>query len=135
MAITYKVIQKRNPLDPSAPKKFYGQAVRGRKIDFKKLSIEIAETSTTVSDGDTYAVLITAAKLISKYLGLGYMVELEDIGTFYVSISSEGADTEEKYHQGLIRKAKIIFKVGVVFAALLKNLTFEKQKTPAAKNP
>ena len=135
MAVKYNLVEKINPQDPQAPKKVYAQAVHPEKIGFKQLSIEIAETSTTVSDGDAYAVLITAAKLICKYLGKGYMVELEDIGTFYVNLSSEGAESEEKFHHGLIKKAKIIFKAGALFASLVKNIVFEKYKSKAPKKP
>ena len=133
MAIKYNVVPKKNPSQPTAPAKYYGQAVHPEKINFKQLSIEIAETSTTVSDGDAYATLITASKLVRKYLEKGYIVELEDIGTFYINISSDGAETPEKFHHGLIRSAKVIFKSGKAFAAMLKSVVYEKIKQTSSE--
>jgi len=128
MAIKYNVVSKINPLDRTAAPKFYGQAVHPDKINFKQLSREISEISTTVSDGDTYAVLITASKLIKNYLDKGYIVELEDLGSFYVNISSEGAETPERFHHNLIKSAKIIFKPATLLATMLKSLSYEKIK-------
>ena len=128
MAIKYKEVAKKDPRDTGLPPKYYGQAVHPEKINFKQLSIEIADSSTTVSEGDAYAVLITASKLIRNYLEKSYIVELEDIGSFYINISTEGAEEEGKFHQGLIKSAKVIFRSGTTFAKMLKNLTFEKVK-------
>jgi hypothetical protein len=53
----YVLTQKGNPGDTSAPKKFYAQAKASKEFTFGKLSKEIAEGSTTVSDTDVLAVL------------------------------------------------------------------------------
>ena len=128
MAIKYREVPKRNPLNRELPPRYYGQAAHPEKINFKQLSIEIADSSTTVSEGDAYAVLITASKLIRGYLEKSYIVELEDIGSFYINISTDGAEEEGKFHQGLIKSAKVIFKSGTTFAKMLKNLVYEKVK-------
>ena len=129
MAIKYKEVAKKDPRDTGLPAKYYGQAIHPDKIGFKQLSIEIADSSTTVSEGDAYAVLITASKLIRNYLEKSYIVELEDIGRFSINISTEGVAEEGKFHQGLIKGAKVIFKSGTTFTKMLKNLVYEKVKS------
>ena len=57
MAVKYVVVEKSNPRDPAAPKKWYATAKANGELTFKKLSKEIAEGSTTVSDTDMLAVL------------------------------------------------------------------------------
>ena len=129
MTIKYKEIGRKDPRDTGLAPKYYGLAIHPNKIGFKQLSVEIADSSTTVSEGDAYAVLITASKLIRNYLEKSYIVELEDIGSFSINISTMGAEEEGKFHQGLIKGAKVIFKSGATFAKMLKNLKFEKVKS------
>ena len=111
MAVKYIVTEKGNPSKPEEPKKHYAQAKADGEITFRRLSREIAEGSTTVSDTDTMAVLNDLIKILTRHLSDGKIVRLGDFGTFQVSISSDGADTPEKVNASLIRGAKINFRV------------------------
>lgn len=128
MAVKYVLTKKGNPSDPQAPKKVYAQAKGDGEVTFKKLSKEIAEGSTTVSDSDVLAVLNDLSKSLKRHLSEGRIVRFGDFGTFQMSISSEGAETEEKFHSALIKGGKIAFRPGVDLREMLNNLTFEKLK-------
>ena len=71
MAVSYVVIERGNPANPNAPKKFYAQAKSSGELTFKKLSKEIAEGSTTVSDTDVLAVLNDLTKVLKRHLENG----------------------------------------------------------------
>ncbi len=126
MAITYVVNQKTNPRDASAPRKFYATAKARGNVTLRKLSKEIAQGSTTVSDTDVLAVLNDLTKILRRHLSEGRIVRFGDFGTFQVSLSSEGADTEKKFHSSLIRKAKINFRPGIDLKEMLATLKYEK---------
>ena len=128
MAVKYVVISKANPLNRTAPAKFYAQAKSSGELTFKRLSKEIAEGSTTVSDTDVMAVLNDLTKVLRRHLENGEIVRFGDFGTFQIGISSDGAETEEKFHSSLIRNQKVTFRPGIDLKEMLNNLRYEKSK-------
>lgn len=128
MAVKYVLLQKANPQDRVAPAKYYAQAKSSGELTFKKLSKEIAEGSTTVSDTDVMAVLNDLTKVLKRHLENGEIVRFGDFGTFQIAISSNGAETEEKFTATLIKDPKVAFRPGVDLKEMLNNLKYEKVK-------
>lgn len=128
MAVKYVLTKRGNPSDPDAPKKVYAQAKSDGEVTLKKLGKELAEGSTTVSDTDALAVLNELIKLLNRHLSEGRIVRFGDFGSFQVTVSSEGADTEEKFHASLIKGSKITFRPGIDLREMLNNLKYEKSK-------
>ncbi|MDR1983901.1 MAG: HU family DNA-binding protein [Prevotellaceae bacterium] len=128
MAVKYIVVPHGNPGNPEAPKKFYAQAKGSGELTLRKLSKEIAEGSTTVSDTDVLAVLNDLTKILKRHLDNGEIVRFGDFGTFQVSLTSEGAETEEKFHPSLIKNPKVAFRPGIDLKEMLATLKYEKVK-------
>jgi predicted histone-like DNA-binding protein len=126
MAVTYVLTQKGNPGNPAAPKKFYAQAKSREELTFRKLSKEIAEGSTTVSDSDVLAVLNDLTKVLKRHLSNGEIVRFGDFGSFQISLSGEGAETAEKFNASLIKSSKVVFRPGVDLKEMQATLKFEK---------
>ena len=128
MAVNYALVQKGNPGNPDAPKKFYATAKSSGELTLKKLSKEIAEGSTTVSDTDALAVLNELTKILKKHLANGEIVRFGDFGTFQIALTSAGAETEAKFHQSLIKNPKIAFRPGGDLKEMLATLKYTKVK-------
>ncbi|UWX66727.1 HU family DNA-binding protein [Empedobacter stercoris] len=128
MAIKYNVIQKAYPGDPTGPKKFYANSIADGEISLRRLSKEIAQTSS-VSESDVYASLIDLAKMLAKHLADGKIVRLGDFGSFQISISSEGADSISKVTSASIKNSKILFRPGIDLRETLATLKYEKKKS------
>ena len=126
MAVRYKLVEKSNPRNPQAPKKWYAMAKSAGEFTFRKLSKEIAEGSTTVSDTDVLAVLNDLTKVLRRHLENGEIVRFGDFGSFQISIGSEGAETEKQFHQSMIKSSKVIFRPGIDLKEMKNNLKFEK---------
>ncbi|MDR2126771.1 MAG: HU family DNA-binding protein [Prevotellaceae bacterium] len=126
MAVKYVIVERGNPGNPAAPKKFYAQAKSNGELTLKKLSREISEGSTTVSDTDVLAVLNDLTKILKRHLDNGEIVRLGDFGTFQITVSSDGAETKEKFHSSLIKSPKVTFRPGVDLKELLATLKYEK---------
>jgi len=124
--ITYTIVPKGNPSKPDEPKKFYAQAKASGELTFRKLSKEIAEGSTTVSDTDVLAVLNDLTKILKRHLDNGEIVRFGDFGAFQVSLSSSGAESESKFNASMIRSAKVNFRPGLDLKEMLNNLKFVK---------
>ena len=128
MAVDYALVLKGNPGNPDAPKKFYAMAKSSGELTLKKLSKEISEGSTTVSDTDALAVLNELTKIVKKHLSDGEIVRLGDFGTFQIAITSTGTETEAKFNQSLIKKPKIAFRPGVDLKEMLATIKYKKAK-------
>ncbi len=133
MAISYVIVPKANPQEKDAQKKFYALAKGRSELTFKKLSKEIAEGSTTVSDTDVLAVLNDLTKVLRRHLENGEIVRFGDFGAFQIGIKSDGAETEEKFHSSMIKKPKVVFRPGQDLKEMLPNLKYEKIKSKGAE--
>jgi predicted histone-like DNA-binding protein len=126
MAVKYSVNERGNPLNPKQPKKWYANAKSTGELTFRKLSREIAEGSTTVSDTDVLAVLNDLTKILRRHLENGEIVRFGDFGSFQISIGSEGAEKKDKFSTSMIKTKKVAFRPGIDLKEMLNNLKFEK---------
>ena len=126
--IQLKFLKRKNPNDLSAPEKYYAAAISEGSIDLKRLAEKIAYQST-LTPGDCYNVLSALEKNIIEELSDGRIVRLGDLGTFRLSVSSEGSDTLENAHSGMVKKARILFRPAKGLRIMLKNLNYKKVKT------
>ena len=129
MAVKYNVIERKNLLKPTEAPKFYASAKADGEVSFKALAKEIAGAGSTVSDTDVLAVLNDLTKALVKYLAEGKIVRFGDFGSFQVSVSSNGAETAEKFTASNITGNKIQFRPGVDLKAMLATVKYEKLKT------
>ena len=129
MAVKYNVIERKNLLKPTEAPKFYASAKADGEVSFKALAKEIAGAGSTVSDTDVLAVLNDLTKVLVKYLAEGKIVRFGDFGSFQVSVSSNGAETAEKFTASNITGNKIQFRPGVDLKAMLATVKYEKMKT------
>lgn len=121
----FKVIQKVNPQDVAGPRKFYAVAQSTGDAKLRFLAKRISK-ETTLGTPDVLAVLEALLQDIPELLLDGKIVRLGDFGSFRLSLSGEGADTEEEYHSGLIKKTKLHFRPGKEFKDQLSTVVFRK---------
>jgi len=127
MAVKYKYVRKYNPQDPQGPYKVYAMAVHKNTFKLKDLAKQLAARSTTASEGDTYSVVIGLVDLIKEHLDRSDKVVIDGIGSFVMNIMSEGAESEEKFHQGLIKGAKVVYQQDSEMKNFSKRTKFEKE--------
>ena len=125
----YKFVQRRNPVDPSAPKKFFATPVMSGKITIEQIADDLVLLSS-ISIGDILSILRNLLAILPKYLLNGYGVQLGDLGTLRVSFSSEGVDDPKMFVIAKIRNRRILFLPGPAFKKILRDLTFEREKEP-----
>jgi predicted histone-like DNA-binding protein len=125
MSIQIKTIAKKNPRDPAAAAKLYAHAVPRGKTDIDVMS-KIISREGTVSRADVYAVIISTLEVIMNELEAGRAVYLGKLGSFSISLSSEGADTADDFTSAAVKKARIVFRPGSELKTMLKTLKYEK---------
>lgn len=126
MAAKYKVIQRGNPLDRKAAKKFYAHPISRGEVSLKQIKSEINDM-TSVNSADTSASIDAFAQMLIKHIANGEIVRFGDIGSFQLSFSSTGADSADKLNATAIKNAKVVFRPGKDIKDMLKTITFEKE--------
>ncbi|GHT17147.1 hypothetical protein FACS189429_0600 [Bacteroidia bacterium] len=75
---------------------------------------------------DVLAVLNDLTKVLRKHLDNGEIVRFGDFSSFQISVSGEGAETAEKYHQSMIKTKKVVFRPGIDLKEMLATLKYTK---------
>ena len=65
---------------------------------------------------------------IPRYLVEGYSVNLSDLGTLRLSLSSEGTDTPDKFSSENIKNVRVIFTPSPEFKRTLLNVEYERDE-------
>lgn len=125
MTVKYNVVERGNPSNPAAPKKFYPSITSSGRKSLRQLAGQIAQIST-VSSADTMAVLEALLTVIPQELTAGNVVELGDFGNFWLKANSEGADTAEAVRATQISTLLPRFNAGKEFKKVLATIEYEK---------
>ena len=126
MSVKYNVVERGNPGNPDAPKKYYPSAVASGKMTMRALAKRAAEMST-VSMPDTVAVIEALLAIIPDEMGQGNIVKLGDFGSFWVKVKTEAADTPGAVSASNITGVIPRFTPGMEFKEQLRAFSFEKK--------
>ena len=126
MPITYAVKKVKNPKGIEGTNYFHGQAIKTGELTMDKLARRI-NNSTTVTQGDCYAVLKSMKEHIIEALTEGQVVVLDDLGRFQITIqgkcySQDMMAASDFSPSAMIRGHKIVFRPD---AALKKEVARE----------
>ena len=125
MNVKYNVVERANPSNRTAPKKFYPSIVSSGRMTSRELAAEAANVST-LSSADLAAALEIFLAIIPKELAKGNIVELGDFGSFWLKSTSEGSDSAEAVRATQINGVLPRFNPGKEFKKVLDSIQFEK---------
>lgn len=121
----YRLVQKANPLDQEH-KQRYATSVNAGKIDTRMIAKTLAQKSS-LTTGDVMNVLENLMEEIPRWLSQGYSVSLWELGTFRLSLSSQGVKEQKEFNTRTIKK-KVVFLPSKSFKSELKTIPFEHKK-------
>ena len=101
-------VARPNPQDNTADNKFYAQLKASGKTDLERLAYLVSNQST-VREGDCYAVILSVIHNVIDELKQGRTVKLDKLGTFKLSVRSEGANTKGELTQTNIKSLHVHF--------------------------
>ena len=113
MPITYAVKKVSNPRNRDVDF-FHGQAIKTGELTLDKLAKRI-NNSTTVTQADCRAVLISMKDHIIEALTEGQVVVLDDLGRFQITLQGkcypkEVINAEDFSPSAMIKSHKIVFR-------------------------
>lgn len=130
----YKVIKKGQPgVVGGGDQKYYATPVYTGETNLRKLGSELSARST-VTKADAIAVLTGLVDLIAEKLKNGDIVRLGDLGSFRISINSNGEESAEQVSSKSIKRSRVNFRPAKELQYALSDLSFEKVKDITA-NP
>lgn len=95
--IQYSVNLMGSPNDPSKPKKAYARAQMANNYTLKQLCAHVERHNNKYDRGDIYAVIVHTVRCVIELVQEGNKVSIGDLGAFYPSITSNGADTIDAF--------------------------------------
>ena len=125
MSVKFNVVERGKPGSPETPKKFYPSIVASGKISQRDVAKHAAEMST-VSIGDTAAVVENFLTIIAQELAKGNIVQLGEFGSFWLRTETEGAETADDVRASQVTNVLVRFTPGKEFQQVLDAITFEK---------
>lgn len=128
MAIKFNVVEKPQPgVAGGGKKKWYAIVKSDGELTIDDLTKEI-EKFSALSEADIRGVIIALENVIVNELVNGKIIRLDKLGSFYPSLSSEGAATAEEFNSSMIKSAKVNYRPGTRIADALKTAKFIKAK-------
>ena len=113
-----------NPIHPEKGSLAYAKAQVNEVLSFRKFVQHIADHGG-YTRGKVKGVLSDMCTCLVEMLLEGKKVQLDELGDFWISLSSDGAESCEKFTADNIKAVNIVFTPGVDFENLLSKAEFE----------
>ena len=125
MTVKYNIVERANPTNRAAPKKFYASIRSSGRVTTRELAERAAQMST-LTTVDVMAAIESFLAIVSAELAKGNIVELGDFGSLWLRMSSEGAETAEEVRADRIGSVMPRFNPGKEFKRVLDAIKFNK---------
>lgn len=125
-SILYRVIRRGQPgVAGGGDQKYYAFIKREREITLREIIEEIAGRST-MTKGDVMNAVENFLDLVPKYMRKGHVVNIGQLGTFRINLSSRGHETPEQVSVFSIRGTRVVFTPSAEMKTNLAQLKFMK---------
>ena len=130
--INYSVYMLPNQMDEKQPAKAYAKAQVKEVMGFRQFVAHIAEHGGH-KRGQVKGVLADMCSCLVEQLLEGKKILLDDLGSFWLSLSSEGAENCEAFTEKNITGVRILFTPGDDFENLIGRASFNPVASRAAQ--
>ena len=127
MAISYKMVLKKQSMITPPIEKYYPCAIHEGMDDLESLSERIASNSS-ISQADCYRIVMSLTKVIEESLAMGRVVHIKTLGSFKINVNGVGVDSPEASVKDEIKGAKIIYRPSPNMNKVLDRLTYKRIK-------
>ena len=114
----------KNPSKPEMPEKAYARVQINEVISTKKFVGHISDHNGVFSKGTVKGVTTDLVNCLREMLVAGNKVEIEGLGTFGISLTSEGAESLEKFTSANIKAVNVVYTPSEDLQDLIQDATF-----------
>jgi len=123
--LKYSIIERVNPRDLDAPRKFYAVKQNQGTVSVRDLARRISR-ETMLGLVETNGVIEALLAAVPALLAEGKLVSLGEFGSFRLTINSDGTETPEAFNASFIKGSKIHFRAGKEFADVLRLVEYSR---------
>ena len=131
--IPYSVSMLKNQMKPEDPAKAYANGQIREKMSTEKFIAHVASHNSVFSKGTIKGVLADIASCLREQLLNGNKVELEGLGTFGITLNSQGAESLKTFTADNIKNINIVFTPDAELENLIDDAAFEVVASRAAQ--
>ena len=125
--IDYSVSGRINPKEKEMPPKYYASAQTNKIVSLDEFSKHIASHGCVYKRAEIAAVLTMSVDSLREMLLNGYKIELGDLGSFYISLSSEGTLTPGEFNPAIhVKSVKVNWERGGDFRNMKEDAEFNQ---------
>ncbi len=125
MPVKFNIVERGNPINPQAPKKFYPSIQSTGRMTLRELA-ERASQMSTLTTTDIVAAIESFLTIVPAELAKGNIVELGDFGSFWLRTETEGATEQSDVRSDQITGVLPRFNPGKEFKRALDGIEFTK---------
>ena len=128
-----QALAKKNNEEFTPIVKFYASAQQAETLTMEKFAQHISDHHSKYGKGDIYCVLTEMVYCMREQLLLGNKICLGDLGSFYITLSSKGADYYDEFNPASnVVAINVRWEIGDEFKTLLDDAKFELVETRKA---
>lgn len=130
MSLNYSfTVRAANPSEKNSEKKVYATVQSKETLTLRDIAAHISEHNSVFSEGTTLGLLVDAVKCMTENLKMGNRIDMWDLGTFYVTLSCEGASSTEEFNESLIKEVNLRWMTSDTMHAALQSAGFNRVAT------
>lgn len=123
MAQQYVVVSRKNPMNPEAPKKYYGLSRSYRRISVEEICKRIGERSS-FSTGELEGAIGEFLLEIQNVLSAGDIAQIGKLGNFRLVLQTHPAVTAKDFGKTNIKGCKVNFHPSTQLLDMCRNVKF-----------
>ena len=123
MSIIFHKVERGNPMNQSAPKKWYVTLKTLKRMSEKEVAKQIAD-ETTLNPKEAEMAISQLKKVLLASLLSSNSVQLGDWGSFHLTCNSTGNNTRDEVTANNIKGLNVRFTPGKELQDALKSATF-----------
>ena len=131
--IHYSVYMMQNPIHPEKGSLAYATPQVREKLSTSKFISHVASHNTVFSKGTIKGVLADIASCLREQLLNGNKVQLEGLGTFGITLNSQGAESLKAFTADNIKNINIVFTPDAELENLIDDAAFDLVASRAAQ--
>jgi predicted histone-like DNA-binding protein len=125
MTVRFNIVERGNPTDREAPKKFYPSIQSSGRVTTRELAEQAAKMST-LTTVDMMAAIESFLSIIPGELAKGNIVELGEFGSFWLRTTADGIDSPEAVRADQITNVLPRFMPGKLFKEVIAKIIFNR---------
>lgn len=130
--IDYAVVLMANPMKPEEGKKAYAFLQSRGTLKIDEIADHMVSHGCQYDRGDIIAILVKLVSCSKELMLDGYRIQLGDLGNFYLTVKSEGAESKEKFTRANIKAVNTNFDASKQFGDLIQRVSLHRVPTRKA---